>query len=73
MDKDYVRALEYGMPPTAGVGIGIYRLTMVLSGLNTIKDVIPFTIVEQEEFQTIAEKHQDIVTYYVEKLQLDKY
>ncbi|MEM1917046.1 MAG: lysine--tRNA ligase [Ignisphaera sp.] len=73
LDKDYIRALEYAMPPTAGVGIGIYRLVMVVLGLQSIKDVIPFTIIEQDEFLTVAEKNNDIVDYYIEKLQLDKY
>jgi len=71
MDKDYVRALEYGMPPTAGVGIGIYRLVMMLHGLDSIKDVIPYTIVEQDEFKTIAEQHSDILDYYISKLKLE--
>ncbi len=48
-DNDYIRALEYGMPPTAGWGMGIDRFTQLLTDQSTIKDVILFPAMRSED------------------------
>lgn len=73
IDQDFLRALQYGMPPTSGIGIGIDRLTMFMTGQPTIQEVLLFPQMKPEKVQRkdLPERYTEIgvPTEWIEPLQ----
>ena len=56
---DFIRALEYGMPPTSGMGIGMDRLAMLMTGQSTIQEVLLFPQMRPEKKQAKEEEKEE--------------
>lgn len=65
MDRDYVRALEFGMPPTSGVGIGVGRVLCLFTNTTSLKEVILFPAVSgREDIKTVADMFPEVLKMF---------
>ncbi len=73
MDRDYIRALEYAMPPAAGLGIGLWRLFMILCDKPSLKEVILFpALAREEKIELVSEMFPELKKILGEKLEKSK-